>query len=61
MVKNNKLLCDCCGKQIIKGFGRPDKYVTYGPTTFLGINTHACKECSKDLDENGLFPEEQGD
>jgi len=50
--------CDCCTKQIVRGSGTPDKYVTYGPITLLGINQHACRSCAEDLDENGLFPEE---
>lgn len=59
MKKDNRLICDCCARQIVSGSGKPNNLVTFGPVTLLGNNLHACYSCSSDLDENGLFPEER--
>lgn len=54
-----KVYCCCCARQIVSFVTKPDEYVTTLPATFMGIDKWACSECSKDLDENGLFPEER--
>ncbi len=59
-MNENRIVCSCCARQIIHGNGKGDKWVTFGPVTLLGINQYACCECSADIDENGLFPEERG-
>ena len=43
-----KKYCCCCGEQLLGT----------GPFTIMGTNALACKECSRDLDNNGNFPEE---
>jgi hypothetical protein len=48
----------CCDRQIVQN-QNPDKYITIGPVIKMGPNKWCCAECSKDLDENGLFPEER--
>jgi hypothetical protein len=48
MKVGNRLICDCCARQIISGYGSPDKHVTYGPVTLLDIDTHACANCTQD-------------
>ena len=59
MKTGNRLVCDCCARQIVHGTGKGNTWVTFGPVTLLGINQHSCAECSVDLDSNGLFPEER--
>jgi len=54
----NKIYCQCCGRQIVQGKTSND-YVAPSPPTFLWSDKYCCAECSKDLDENGLFPEER--
>ena len=49
--------CCCCARQIVS-YQQNDKYVTSGPVVRMGPDKYCCFECSKDLDENGLFPEE---
>jgi len=43
-----RLICDCCGRQIVS-YKANDKYII-GPASdgvlILGINKHACPECS---------------
>lgn len=55
----SRVICECCGRQIISGRGTPDKFVTYGPVTRLVGNQYICATCSIDLDKDGLFPEER--
>jgi hypothetical protein len=57
-----KIYCCCCAKQIVQyDVRQDDKYVTCGPVIAMGFGKVCCKFCSKDLDENGLFPEERRD
>ncbi len=54
-----RIVCCCCSKQIVKYNCHPnDKRITSGPGVRMCGNDWCCNECSKDLDENGLFPEE---
>ena len=53
-----KVICSCCSRQIVDYNVKPDNYVTNRPATRLVGNTYCCAECSEDLDENGMFPEE---
>ena len=55
----DKIICCCCGRQIIGHGKSSDQYSTYGPALRMIQNDYICKECSIDLDENGLFPEER--
>lgn len=55
-----KIGCCCCGRQIIKD-GGSDHYVAPGPATLMGLGKFCCSECSDDLGEDGLFPEERDD
>jgi hypothetical protein len=49
--------CCCCGRQISKTNISNDRQAP-SPCKFMGTDSYACADCSKDLDENGLFPEE---
>ena len=49
--------CNCCGRQITNN-DVSDKYECKTPLTLMCGNNYTCCECSKELDENGLFPEE---
>lgn len=56
--------CCCCNKQLVKN-QQPsieDKYrtISEGAKSNFG-NTVFCGYCAKDLDENGLFPEESSE
>ena len=53
--------CCCCTRQIV-GYTvhTKDKYCCNMPATIMGLGKYCCKECSQDLDENGLFPGENG-
>jgi hypothetical protein len=59
---SHKIHCSCCVKQAIRDeVSIDDKY----RTTLLGAKAgFSCQECfcghcAKDLDQNGLFPEER--
>jgi hypothetical protein len=54
-----KIVCECCGWQILPGSGTPDRYVTYRPVRRWFASQYICGHCTHDLDENGLFPEER--
>lgn len=58
-MRDMRIVCECCGRQIVPGQGIPDEYTTYGPVKRLCFDTYVCGPCGKDLDENGLFPEER--
>jgi hypothetical protein len=60
-VKNESIKrCCCCSRQIVSNVvGINDKYCCNVPATRMWSDQWCCKECSKDLDENGLFPEER--
>lgn len=58
-----RLYCYCCGKQAVKN-GKPprhDKYTTTLEGARAGFNSDEvfCGYCAEEMDENGLFPEEQ--
>lgn len=53
-----KIICSCCGRQIVSYPCTPDKYITPGPAVSLGWGNWCCAICGKDLDENGMFPGE---
>ena len=60
-MNTNKIYCCVCGRQIISTIGYDNDYCVSCPNPILmGINTYCCHICGKDLDENGLFPEEIG-
>lgn len=49
--------CCCCGRQVVSY--RASDNTIIGPGFTKMVNGVCCKECSADLDENGLFPEER--
>lgn len=52
--------CSCCARQIVSyTVHTHNKYMCMLPAINMGFGQWYCKECSKDLDENGLFPEER--
>jgi hypothetical protein len=55
-----KVMCCCCARQIVDYCKTPDQHITRLPAVYMGPTLgYCCGECSKDLDENGLFPEER--
>jgi hypothetical protein len=59
-MKNIKKCC-CCARQIVSyTVDIRDEFCCNLPATSMGFGKWCCRECSKDLDENGLFPEERG-
>jgi hypothetical protein len=56
---NKKYICPCCGRQVVDYVSKGDDYICPLEGGRRGIgNEIYCGECSQDLDENGLFPEE---
>jgi len=53
--------CCCCGRQILLDRRVGDNYVAPGPAYRMVGSNYTCGECGKELDENGLFPEERGE
>ena len=51
--------CDCCARQIVESPWSTELTAPLVGAKSLGFGKRACGECSKDLDENGLFPEER--
>lgn len=54
-----KKYCCVCGRQFVdKSF---DNTIMVGKhnAVIMGTNEYCCYECAKDLDENGMFPEER--
>jgi len=54
--------CCCCGKQIVKSYcpNENDKNATTAVGAKAGFGGEFfCGHCAKDLDEDGLFPEER--
>ena len=52
--------CNCCGKQIVSySVGKHDEHITEGPAVY-DVSGYICRYCSYELDDNGLFLEEQG-
>ncbi len=57
-----KIMCVVCNKQALREYVNPDdRYVTtlIGAKAAFGSGECYCGHCAKDLDENGLFPEER--
>lgn len=57
-----RIICVCCGKQAISeyvGLYDPKCTTLQGARAAIEAGTCYCGHCSKDLDENGLFPEER--
>lgn len=54
-----KVYCSCCARQICRTIFDTEIQAPL-PARHLGCGKYACSDCSKDLDENGLFPEERG-
>lgn len=56
---NDKKYCCVCARQIVS-YKISNKLAVGGsPSTNMGFGKQCCCECSEDLDENGLFPEER--
>ena len=51
--------CCCCARQLVSYEESTDRTVSGKNATLMGPGMYACYECSQDLDENGLFPEER--
>jgi len=47
--ERNRLICDCCGRQIVKYRTADTNEFSIGPAEvmILGPNKHACRVCSK--------------
>lgn len=57
---SRKVVCECCGRQIVS-YKIDDQYcIGGGLPKMLGFGKYCCHKCGEDLDENGLFPEERG-
>lgn len=56
-----KIRCCICGRQIVSYRTDPqDKFIVDNRKIVRMVGTDvACYQCSKDLDEDGLFPEER--
>jgi hypothetical protein len=56
-----KVYCSSCARQAVSGATDPfDEHITtrIGAVADVG-GTCICGHCAKDLDENGMFPEER--
>jgi len=49
--------CVSCG-QVINESNKSNKYISPHPSKSFSDNKYCCTACEKDLDENGLFFEE---
>jgi len=55
-----KAYCCTCGKQIVSDSSfTGNSRTTQGPVKLMGFGTVICHSCGKELDGNGLFPEER--
>ena len=54
-----KKYCCVCGRQFVKVSWDDKIMVSSYNAVIMGIDEFCCYQCSKDLDENGLFPEER--
>ena len=54
---NKKVYCTCCARQAFFG-GGDTEYTTELKNSVCDIGGVICGNCAKDLDENGMFPEE---
>ena len=50
--------CQACGRQLVSMVTSEMSMVGGGPVTLM-FGGLCCHECSRELDENGLFPEEK--
>ena len=57
-----KIHCCCCNRQIVS-YPCDNEYAIDNKFAKAGFKSNEafCRDCGKDLDENGLFPEERGD
>jgi len=55
-----KIYCASCGRQVVPR-NESTQYIAPGlcPKAAVGLKQVFCDECSQELDENGLFPEER--
>lgn len=51
--------CCCCYRQMVHSDESTERTVSGKNAAHMGPGMYACHECSQDLDENGLFPEER--
>jgi len=59
-----KVYCCCCCRQVISSkYNINDKHVIDNNYAKAGFKPGEvfCRDCGKDLDENGLFPEERAE
>ena len=57
-----KIYCCCCGKQAVSYPVSPNdeaRTIREGGRAGFKVDEIFCGYCAKDLDENGLFPEER--
>lgn len=55
-----RIYCSCCARQIIQNSGQSSERTAPGLGAKADIGNQAiCGDCAKDLDDNGMFPEEQ--
>lgn len=54
-----KRYCTCCARQLVDYLANDERIVGPGPFIKMGPNEFCCQSCGRDLDENGLFPEER--
>jgi len=55
-----RINCNWCGRQILKGEGKGDRYIVYDSSPINDCFGFICHECGNELDENGMLPEENG-
>jgi len=53
-----KQYCQCCSRQIVS-YKANEERIVGGEPSIIMVNGLCCFMCAKDLDENGLFPEER--
>jgi hypothetical protein len=55
-----KMYCCSCAKQVVNYPTDPnDKLITSDPVILMGFGKVSCIHCSRELVENGLYPEER--
>lgn len=62
-IKSNRKIIKCtnCARQIVSYPANTDRMIGGGLVKHDCCGGCICCECSKDLDENGLYPEERGE
>jgi len=60
-MREGVVYCSCCCKQVVdqRNCSPHDSRVTRALGAVADVNGIICGFCAKDLDENGLFPEER--